>query len=77
MDNTPLPAIVGELVQIGVDGYKFGAGSLVLRVAEVAHAPEHGWLLITGQEIGWDGRRIGERTITAERTAVRLVRHPG
>jgi hypothetical protein len=75
-DDTTLPAIVGELIEIPEAGYQFGTGILVLRVGKVTAAPDPGWIIITGVQIGWDGRRIGERSVVARRAAVTLVRHP-
>jgi hypothetical protein len=75
-DDTTLPAIVGELIEVPESGYRYGTGRIVLRVGTVAAAPDPGWIIITGQQIGFDGRRIGERSVVALRAAVTLVRHP-
>lgn len=77
MDNRTAPlAIVGELVEIPESGYKFGVGALVLRVTKVAPSPERAWVTLTGHEIGWDGKRVGTRSVIAKVDAIKLVRHP-
>ncbi len=77
MDNRTAPTpIVGQLVEIPENGYLYGSGRLVLRVTAVRPAPDLGWIEVTGQEIGWDGTRIGARSVVALRSAIALVRHP-
>lgn len=73
--STP-PAIVGELVEIPQDAYLYGLGALVLRVTEVTPAPDYGWVNVIGHEIGWDGKRVGTRSVVAKAAAIKLVRHP-
>lgn len=70
------PPIVGALVTIPEDGYKFGTGELVLRVTAMGPVSGQGWVRLTGHEIGWQGQRIGVRTVEALLAAVKLVRHP-
>lgn len=70
------PVIEGDLIEIPEPAYMFGTGTIVLRVIRVAPAPEVGWVTITGHQIGWDGQRVGTRSVVAKVDQIKLVRHP-
>ena len=67
-------SLAGELVEIPEDAYRYGVGSLKLRVITVESAPEDGWVVLVGHEIGWDGRRVALRSVVARESAIRRER---
>ena len=71
MSGSPAPPAVGDLLMLTEAEYKFGTGTLRLRVIKVSdRQPEPGWIPITGIEIRWDGSRGDRRQVSINANVV-------
>jgi hypothetical protein len=72
MSRLTPPVKVRELICIKEEDYRYGLGTLTLRVTEVPEQltnPE--WVEIKGFEIAWNGERKTERYVTVRVSALR------
>lgn len=71
--TTPAPPAPGEVLQLGEDDYKFGVGTLTLRVSAALRVERHAdglWLAVRGVEIRWDGTDGKTRDVLVRMTAL-------
>lgn len=57
--STPIPVRPGQVLRLAEANYRFGAGSLVLRVGAVLGVRElddGSWVVLSGTEVFRDGR---------------------
>jgi hypothetical protein len=56
----------GDVIRIPEAHYRYGFGTLVIRVEEIGPAqrfPDGEWLTVRGMQIAWNGAELGRRQV--------------
>ena len=68
------PVKVGDVLKLAEEDYRFGVGSLTLRVTALLHVqelPDGPWLYLRGVTIRWDGSEGAVRQVLVRLAALR------